>query len=61
VAWVAIGALLSGGVAALYRFAPDRDDPKWRWVSPGAAFVTWIAFPIGLQIYAASCGSYDAT
>ena len=33
-------ALLLGftvaGLAVLYRFAPSRAEPKWRWVTPGA-------------------------
>lgn len=24
------------GMAAIYRFAPDRDEPKWRWVTWGS-------------------------
>ena len=32
---------------ALYRYAPDRDKPKWSWASPGSvvATVLWVALP----------------
>ena len=31
-------------LAALYRYAPSRKQPRWRWVTPGAvgATVLWI-------------------
>ena len=32
---VLLAVLLLAGLAALYRYAPDRDKPKWSWASPG--------------------------
>ncbi len=34
--WPALGALLVLVFALLYRYSPDRDNPKWRWTTPGA-------------------------
>jgi membrane protein len=35
VRFVILGGLLVVGLAVLYRYAPDRDQPKWSWVSWG--------------------------
>jgi membrane protein len=59
---VLIGVVLVA-FAALYKFGPDRDDPKWRWASPGAlvATVLWLLASIGFAIYAQNFGSYNKT
>jgi len=51
------------GLAVLYRYAPDRDKPQWRWVSPGAiaATILWIVASIGFTVYVANFSSYDKT
>ncbi len=51
------------GLAVLYRFAPDRDAPKWRWVSWGAAIATvvWILGSIAFSVYVSNFGSYGET
>ena len=47
------GALL--GLAVLYRYAPDRNQPKWSWATPGAvvAAVVWV---IGSLLFSALHG-----
>lgn len=35
-AYAAMLLVLSGGLAALYRWGPSREDAKWRWITPGA-------------------------
>ena len=47
----------------LYRYAPDRDDPRWRWVSPGAivATVLWLAGSAVFSIYTANFAQYNET
>lgn len=44
VRWVLLLAGMSAGLGILYRYGPDRDNPRWRWVSPGAiiAAVLWV-------------------
>jgi membrane protein len=60
-------ALLFGGLlvglAVLYRYAPDRDEPRWSWVSPGALFaaVLWILGSLLFSIYTANFGKYNET
>ena len=61
--FVVLAVLLVLGLAALYRYAPDRDEPKWTWVSwgSGVATVLWILASIGFSIYVKSFGSYNKT
>ena len=50
-------------LAVVYRYAPSRDRPRWRWVSWGAVAATalWIIGSIAFSIYVRNFGSYDAT
>jgi membrane protein len=59
VRWVLIIALISAALAVLYRVAPDRDAPKMRWTSVGAAIATvlWIIASVGFSLYVANCSS----
>jgi membrane protein len=61
--WVLLAALLIGGLAVLYRYAPDRDEPKWTWVSWGSGVATllWILASIGFSVYARFFGNYNKT
>jgi membrane protein len=61
--FVVLAALLVLGLAALYRYAPDRDEPRWTWVSwgSGVATVIWILASIGFSIYVNSFGNYNKT
>jgi membrane protein len=49
--------------AAFYYLAPNRDSPKWAWVSPGGvvAAVVWLAASVGFSFYVSSFGSYAET
>lgn len=59
----ALAVAFGVGVAVLYRYGPDRDDPRWSWVTPGAAIATlvWIAASLGFSFYAGNFGSYGET
>ena len=63
VTWVLAAALFIGVLAVLYRHGADRDQPRWRWVSPGAvaALVGWLVITIGFSVYVSNFGSYDET
>src|SRR3712207_5508073 len=63
VIWLALGALMSGVIAVLYRFGPDRKQARWRWITWGAtgATVLWVATSIGLFAYVQSIGTYEST
>ena len=51
------------GLAAVYRYAPNRPDAPWVWISPGsfAATLLWLAASLGFGLYVSSFGNYNAT
>ena len=61
--WPLLGVFLILGLAALYRYAPDRDRAKWRWVTPGAllAAVLWLLGSVAFSIYARVAGDFQET
>jgi membrane protein len=61
--WMLAAAAVSFGVAVIYRYAPNRPEPKWRWISPGSVVATlvWLAATAGFGFYVASFGNYNAT
>ena len=61
--FVVLAVLLILGLAVLYRYAPNRDEPKWTWVSWGSvvATVLWVLASIGFSIYVNSFGNYNKT
>jgi membrane protein len=63
VQWPLLIVVVMLGLAVLYRYAPDRDKPQWRWVSPGALVATllWLVASIGFTVYVANFNSYDKT
>jgi membrane protein len=56
-------AVVMSGLAVLYRYAPDRHPPHWRWVSPGAIVATllWLVGSVGFTVYVSHFNSYDKT
>ena len=62
-AWPGFAAVMAGALALLYRFAPDRKQARWRWISVGAVVTTvlWLATSVGLFAYVQSLGSYEST
>jgi membrane protein len=58
-----LGGLLVVALAVLYRLAPDRDQPKWSWVSWGSVIATvlWVLATIGFAIYANLFSNYNKT
>jgi membrane protein len=61
--WPLLIVWVMTGLAALYRYAPNRQTARWRWVSPGAivATVLWIAGSFGFSLYVSHFNSYDRT
>lgn len=50
-------------LAAIYRYAPDRPDAHWRWITPGSALATivWVGATFGFGIYVSNFSDYNAT
>ena len=61
--WPILLAIVGTGLAALYRYGPSRDQPRWRWVTWGSAFASlgWLVASLLFSWYAASFGSYNET
>ena len=61
--WPALALFVTLVLAFLYRIAPPREDPKWRWVTPGSALATvlWLVASIAFSAYSQNFGSYDKT
>jgi membrane protein len=61
--WPLLIVVVMGALAVLYRYAPDRHPPQWRWVSPGAIVATllWLLGSVAFTIYVSHFTSYDKT
>jgi membrane protein len=61
--WPLLAGIAVLALAFIYRYAPDRAEPKWQWISWGAAVATtlWILGSIGFTTYVSEVGSYDKT
>jgi membrane protein len=61
--WPLLLLLVVIGLAALYRYAPNRREPRWQWVSVGGvtAAVLWLISSGLFSWYVASFGNYNAT
>lgn len=61
--WPALAIAFMFGLAVLFRYAPSRQKPKWRWVSWGSvlAAVLWVIASGAFAIYVANFGNYDET
>ncbi|KUI29093.1 ribonuclease BN [Mycobacterium sp. IS-1496] len=61
--WPVILLLVIIAVAVLYYTTPNVQQPKFRWISLGAALaiLTWIVASVGFGFYVANFGSYNKT
>lgn len=61
--WALLIGVVIVGLAVVYRVAPNRDSPRFRWVSTGAlvATVLWILGSVAFSLYVSSFGSYNKT
>lgn len=59
--WTGLVALTIVGLSVLYRYAPSRDEPEWKWASVGALVgcLLWIAASAGFAFYVSNFGSYN--
>ena len=61
--WVLGLVALVGLFAAIYYLAPNRDTPRWVWVSPGGflAAAIWLVASLGFSFYVSSFSDYAKT
>ena len=61
--WPLLLVIASFSIAAIYRYGPSRNKPKWRWITPGSvlAAVIWLAASLLFSWYAENFGSYNKT
>jgi membrane protein len=61
--WPLLALATMVALAVLYRYAPDRDEPRWQWVSTGAVLSTllWLVASVGFSVYVANFGNYNET
>jgi membrane protein len=59
--WPVLAALVVVGLAVIYRYGPDRDPAKWRWVSwgSGIATVIWLVSSGAFALYASVAGDFN--
>ena len=61
--WVGLVAFVLLALAIVYRYAPDRDNPKFRWVGLGSIVATlmWVIGSLAFSLYVSNFGSYGKT
>lgn len=61
--WPLLGVVAVLALAILYRYAPSRARPQWRWVSWGAVIATvlWLIVSGLFSWYVSNFGSYNET
>jgi membrane protein len=61
--WILLWISAVFGLALVYRYAPSRQNPKWRWVSWGSvvAATLWLASSVLFSLYVRDFGSYGKT
>ncbi|KPV41214.1 hypothetical protein AN478_04825 [Thiohalorhabdus denitrificans] len=63
VRWPVLAVLMALGLSALYRYAPSRRPPRWRWLTHGAVLATglWLIASGLFSWYVANFGAYNKT
>ena len=61
--WPLLALMAIVTIALVYRYAPDRNEPKLRWVTGGAilATVLWLLASVGFSIYVQVAGNFAET
>ena len=62
-AYAAILLVAAALAAVLYRYAPSRENPRWRWITPGSLFTasTWVLLTLIFGFYLNQVTNYEAT
>jgi membrane protein len=61
--WPAMYLILTFALAVIYCYGPDRETPRWRWITWGSATAAllWLAVSGLFSWYAASFGKFNET
>ena len=61
--WPLLAVIFILVLQCIYRYAPNRKNAKWRWVSVGAVFATvvWLTASIGFTVYVQNFSNYNET
>jgi len=61
--WILLWIFAAFGLAIVYRYAPSRQNARWRWVSWGSvvAATLWLASSFLFSLYVRDFGSYGKT
>jgi membrane protein len=63
VQWPIVLAFVMLAFALIYYFAPDLEDPDWKWVTPGSfiGVALWLLISFAFKAYLSYFNSYSAT
>lgn len=61
--WLVTAGVVVVGIGCLYRFAPDRADARWQWLTPGTLLASGgvLVATLGFSLYSAHVGKFSAT
>ena len=61
--WPLLIVLVALLLAVIYRYGPSREEPKWRWVTPGGAVaaILWVLASAAFTFYTQNFGTYNKT
>lgn len=61
--WVLLWSFAALGLAIVYRYAPSRQNPRWKWVTWGSvvAATLWLVSSVLFSLYVRDFGSYGKT
>lgn len=61
--WVLLWLFAVGALTVVYRYAPDRRDAQWKWVTLGsaAAATLWLLGSVLFELYVKNFSSYGVT
>ncbi|MFD3001896.1 YihY/virulence factor BrkB family protein [Pontibacter toksunensis] len=61
--WLLLAVIIMSGLALIYKIGPNRDKPKFRWVSWGAGIATvlWLIGSLLFSWYVTNFGNYNET
>ena len=61
--WILLALIIVFSLGLIYKVAPDRRNPEFKWASPGSVVATllWIGISLLFSWYVDNFGSYDKT